>query len=599
MVEHELVRVAIVALRLARANEIRLEKRIKVAPHALARDRGAVPLVPHDDLAERARRPERAEHVQPVEVRERFEPADESMISFERALHERERPSDRIRLMLARHACLDGKWPSHVQVGWQPFRCGRPPSGEAPAQRGRKLHKQTRSRAPVDPARPLLAHADAARRAQTEFGLCDACLGRRFGKVETGLSNPERARVFGLPQVDVKACWLCEGLFGELDALAEVALEALAPYEHRHFLVGTKLDPAFEIREAEINASLATSETAERSQSEVNREVGKRVAARTGKPVEFKNPDITVIVDARFFDAELQFGALYIFGRYRKLDRTIPQTRWPCNRCNGRGCDQCALTGHQYANSVQALVAAPFLDATGATQEAFHGAGREDIDARCIGEGRPFVLEIKDPRTRSVDLAPMPERIRIGSQGRVEVHALRFTTKVEVAHVKEHGGGKTYRARVAFAAPVERAALVAAIDALRGQNIQQRTPQRVEHRRADLVRDRRVRAIALVAGEEADLGSGRGAGAGAGVGTPPPAASSSASSPSFTSALIEIHGDAGLYIKELVSGDEGRTEPSLAGLLGIGAKVAELDIIGVDYEPPAPAPDVGAPLRGG
>lgn len=406
-------------------------------------------------------------------------------------------------------------------------------------------------------SRPLLdlVLVAAAQKAQLEFGLCDACLGRRFGKVETGLSNPERARVFDLPQVAVKGCWLCEGLLGELDALAEVAIAALAPYEHRHFLVGTKLDPAMELREVELNAALALGDKTERSQSELNREVGKRVAARTGKPVEFKQPDITVILDARFFDAQLQFGALYVFGRYRKLSREIPQTRWPCSRCGGRRCAECAMTGQQYPASVESLVAAPFMEATGATEESFHGAGREDIDARCVGEGRPFVLELKDPRVRAVDLDAMVERVARHSGGRVEIDALRFTNKAEVAHVKEHGGSKTYRATVRFDAPVAEDALRAAVDTLRGASIRQRTPQRVEHRRADLVRERRVLGLVV----EAHAGA---------------------------SATLRVQGDAGLYIKELVSSDEGRTEPSLTGLLGVGAKVTELDIVGVDYEPP-------------
>ena len=403
--------------------------------------------------------------------------------------------------------------------------------------------------------RPLLAHIASAQRAQREFGLCDPCLGRRFAKVETGLSNTDRSRAFGLPAVPVEGCWLCGGLFAELDTFADVAVEAAAPYEHRHFLVGTRVDPAIAEREAELNAALGTAETAERIQSELNREIGKRVAARTGKPVEFKQPDLTVIVDTRFLDAELQFGALYVFGRYRKLSREMPQTTWPCNRCGGRGCVQCARTGLQYATSVQLMVAAPLLDATGATQQSFHGAGREDLDARCLGEGRPFVIELADPRVRAVDLAAVPARVREVSGGQVEVSDLRFTAKAEVAHVKEHGGAKTYRARVVFAQPVERARLGAAVEELRGRSVKQRTPQRVEHRRADLVRERKVLAIEIESHDAAE-------------------------------AVLTIRGDAGLYIKELVSGDEGRTEPSLAGLLSHPAKVTELDIIGVEYEPP-------------
>lgn len=410
--------------------------------------------------------------------------------------------------------------------------------------------------------RPLLApeHVEAARRAQAELGLCDACLGRRYAKVETGLTNAERGRLLReaaeAREVATDACFLCEGLLGELDALADVAAEALAPYEHRHFLIGTRLDPAVEAREQEVNATLGTGEKAERMQGELNREVGKRVAARTGRPVEFKAPDLTAIVDTRFLDAELQFGGLYVFGRYRKLDRTIPQTKWPCRRCQGRRCLQCGMTGQQYPTSVEALVAAPFMASTRATDESFHGAGREDIDARTLGTGRPFILEIKDPRVRAIDLDPMPDLVKAGSGGRVEIDSLRFANKAEVAAIKEHRGSKTYRALVDFGAPVAPDALAAAVGALRGRTVQQRTPQRVEHRRADLVRERRVIDLVVESHEGAV-------------------------------ATLRVHGDAGLYIKELVSSDEGRTEPSLSGLLGVPAKVRELDIIDVEYEPPA------------
>ncbi|MEA3201084.1 MAG: tRNA pseudouridine synthase 10 [Thermoplasmata archaeon] len=410
--------------------------------------------------------------------------------------------------------------------------------------------------------RPLLAPAnlDAARRAQEEFGLCDACLGRRFGKVETGLTNQQRGALvreaIGASEVAPSACFVCEGLSADTDLFAEAAVAAMAPYEHRHFLVGTRVDPAIESRDAEVNAALGTAATAERIQAELNRETGKKVAARSGKPVDLKAPDLAAVVDTRFLDAELQHGGLCVFGRYRKLDRTIPQTRWPCRRCQGKGCVECHETGKQYATSVEELVAAPFLDATGATEESFHGAGREDIDARTLGTGRPFILELKDPRVREIDLARFPPLVQEVSGGRVEVEGLRFAPKAEIVAIKEHRGSKTYRAVVAFQTRVSEASLRSALDVLRGATIQQRTPERVQHRRADLVRERRVLDI------QAEAHHGE-------------------------TATIRVHGDAGLYIKELISGDEGRTEPSLAGLLGVGAKVTELDILAVEYEAPS------------
>lgn len=402
-------------------------------------------------------------------------------------------------------------------------------------------------------------HLEAAARAQREFGLCDACLGRRFAKVETGLTNRERGAIVrdasGLAEIAPAECFVCQGLTSELDLLAQVAADALAPYEARTFLVGTRFDPAIESREAEVTAALGTAPTSERINSEINREIGKRVVALTEKPVDLKKPDLAVIVDTRFLDAELQFGGLFVFGRYQKLSREIPQTRWPCRRCQGSGCVRCGDTGKQYATSVEEIVAAPFLEATRATEESFHGAGREDIDARCIGEGRPFILEIKDPRVRSIDLVSMPEKVRAASDGSVLISDLRWSTKEEVAAIKEHRGSKTYRAKVRFQTPVPAETLLNAVSSLRGAAVRQRTPERVQHRRADLVRERTVLDISVE--DRSDAGC-----------------------------VLLIKGDAGLYIKELVSSDEGRTEPSLAALVQTEAVVDELDIVAVEYEPP-------------
>jgi tRNA pseudouridine synthase 10 len=46
-------------------------------------------------------------------------------------------------------------------------------------------------------------------------------------------------------------------------------------------------------------------------------------------------------------------------------------------------------------------------------------------------------------------------------------------------------------------------------------------------------------------------------------------------------AVVDLLTDGGLYIKELFHGDEGRTEPSLASLLGIDVSVQTLDVIDV------------------
>jgi tRNA pseudouridine synthase 10 len=48
----------------------------------------------------------------------------------------------------------------------------------------------------------------------------------------------------------------------------------------------------------------------------------------------------------------------------------------------------------------------------------------------------------------------------------------------------------------------------------------------------------------------------------------------------------EVRTDSGAYIKELISGDGGRTRPSVAEVLGIPATCVSLDVVGVHWRAP-------------
>jgi len=265
--------------------------------------------------------------------------------------------------------------------------------------------------------------------------------------------------------------------------------------------------------------------------------------------VDFSNPHLSFLIDLEKETIALRISSLYIYGRYRKLIRGIPQTEWPCRKCKGRGCEGCNFTGKQYPESVEELIAPPLVNAAQASSFCLHGAGREDIDARMLGEGRPFVMELISPRVRSLDLAKLRDAVNRDAEGKVEVSSLSFVDRSLVASVKETSATKRYRVKIEFAGPVSEEDLLSALRSLLGE-IEQRTPRRVAHRRSDLVRRRTLHAAD---GRLIDP----------------------------THAEAEFLTDGGLYVKELVSGDEGRTVPSLAGGLGVQAKVTALDVLAV------------------
>jgi len=50
---------------------------------------------------------------------------------------------------------------------------------------------------------------------------------------------------------------------------------------------------------------------------------------------------------------------------------------------------------------------------------------------------------------------------------------------------------------------------------------------------------------------------------------------------SEATATVQVRGESGIYVKELIHGDRGRTQPSMAELLGRSCEVVELDVLDV------------------
>jgi len=322
-------------------------------------------------------------------------------------------------------------------------------------------------------------------------GLCDHCIGRRFAKIGQA-TNQERGEALrrvlvsrGQVKNPAPVCPICENIFNDIDQLAAAALARIGDREYRSFLVGSRQDKASIDLEERLGY-------AEHLKNELNRELGKKIEVLAGKPADLDSPDITVLVDSRFGSLEIQVAPLYLYGRYRKLERGIPQTRWPCRQCRGKGCSRCGGTGKMYQTSVEELVAGPIMALSGGREHSLHGMGREDIDARMLGNGRPFVVEIQDPRKRDLDIGALESEINRLAAGRVEVEGLRPSGLKEVRELKESRAVKTYVAEVAFELPVPEEKLKLLEKTFTGLQVRQWTPQRVSHRRADLERKRTV-----------------------------------------------------------------------------------------------------------
>jgi tRNA pseudouridine synthase 10 len=267
---------------------------------------------------------------------------------------------------------------------------------------------------------------------------------------------------------------------------------------------------------------------------------------------------------------------LYVEGRYRKLSRDLPQTIFYCPTCHGNerrrhGCATCEGFGKLSRESVQELITWVLAKAAGTRKSKFHGAGREDVDVRMLGTGRPFVIELEEVKFTAPNLAEVEATINARNPGRLEVSGLHWTERSRVRALKEGEFAKEYRALV----EVEGTPDLAALEARVGQRLvlAQETPTRVAHRRADMVRERWIEVCAV---------------------TPVDAAH-------FEVVLRTQHGT---YVKEAISGDDGLTRPSLGELVGAPCKCVELDVLALLDEEgrgaapiPTPPPSFGAGLE--
>jgi len=338
-------------------------------------------------------------------------------------------------------------------------------------------------------------------------------------------------------------CWLCEGKLERIDELIGKAAELVMGYPS--FSVSTRIPKKWLAREEKLWDYHI--ENAEDIKTFANRKINRELNKKTGK--RFVNDgDVRIIFDIDKGEVELELNDLFVFGRYKKLVTGISQTRWKCVECNGKGCKKCAGKGKLYY-SLEEEIGEGMKKECGADDYTLHASGREDIDVITTAE-RPFVMALSKAKNREPDLGKLIKEINSG--GKVSVDDLKIVKRGAVELVSASHFDKEYEAKVEFEKEPS-GEKIELILALEGRTVDQKTPERVAHRRADLIRKRKILGVKLISKEKNKL-------------------------------KFRIKTEAGTYIKELISGDNEKTVPSFSSIVGIKAKCSNLEVVEIDDE---------------
>jgi hypothetical protein len=250
-------------------------------------------------------------------------------------------------------------------------------------------------------------------------------------------------------------------------------------------------------------------------------------------------------------------GPLYLLGRYRKYARDVPQAPWTLgDERKGR-------------NSVEEIISEGVLHALQGTGCKMHACGREDIDVRCLGNGRPFILEVSgvyvspnnERLERVISLVASKNPLGLNKEGDVELLMLAKSTRSvwENMQTMAEEKRKAYRCVCWSSSPIDKEKLKAIEDLTRSKTsldeegrpclkIIQKTPLRVLHRRSLLDRPRNIYNLSTALLNDHFF-------------------------------LLDITTSAGTYVKEFVHGDLGRTVPSIYSLLNCQADILQLDVV--------------------
>ncbi|KAJ1973023.1 hypothetical protein H4R35_004347 [Dimargaris xerosporica] len=241
--------------------------------------------------------------------------------------------------------------------------------------------------------------------------------------------------------------------------------------------------------------------------------------------------------------------SLYLAGRYNKYARDISQTPF-------------AADGRQLAQtSVSEIIGQPAQLVFKADEVKFVASGREDMDVRMLGNGRPFYLELLNPKQTVVTAKALDDLAKAINQApQVQVRSLCLVAKADTCLIKdgEESKAKTYSCLVWTEQVLTDAVLAKLAPLCKAFNIQQQTPLRVLHRRAQLTRPKHIHGMSItpLAGHFVN---------------------------------VTLCTEAGTYIKEFIHGDCTRSTPSFAQMIGCRADLLALDVVTVDLQWPPSA----------
>ena len=227
--------------------------------------------------------------------------------------------------------------------------------------------------------------------------------------------------------------------------------------------------------------------------------------------------------------------SLFMKGNYLKITRDIGQTKWEIN-----GVRVCS-------SSVEEEIKKNLIQLFQCDDCVMSAGGREDRDVRMLGKGRPFILEIINPKKNITDNQKITELVN--KSGLVVVNSVDVSDKNYFEEIKKYETLKMkYYSCVVWCKKNVDNKDIELLNEVKNLTVIQKTPFRVLHRRTLMDRNKIIYKIDATKINDHFM-------------------------------IVNVLASAGTYIKEFVHSDLGRTKPSLVSLLQSECDILQLDVL--------------------
>ena len=248
----------------------------------------------------------------------------------------------------------------------------------------------------------MKSQSDTVSKILKNYDLCEYCTGRIISKIVGKPPSKFLGKKYlkKLGKSDHKTCYICKNIFGSLELVLSNIFEKSSHFDFKTFHLGITLKPSFLERDDYLKSKFKI-KGIENIKFGIAKELAKKISRRTNSKRITDDPDLFIQANFKDESCILRAKPMFVYGRYNKKIRKLPQKQGLCRSCNGIGCHNCDFKGIENLQSIEGKISNLFIKKFDCNQVKINWIGGEDQSSLVLGRGRPFFAKILNPKKRN------------------------------------------------------------------------------------------------------------------------------------------------------------------------------------------------------